>query len=527
MATIITNDLRISNAKNFIYSLWDQPNENSFLGFGRVTPWLNDEVPPRPKNNLKDEFDTKYQTLSLEKVDRARAYHLIRKNVWKSGTVYDMYRHDYSYDNLSISKANNIFESNFVVMNSKFQVFACLYNGISPVARGGIPSTFQPQQASVTNYSPFYTSDGYQWIYLYTLTETMRVDATATAIPIATDYPVDKIIPGSINTVIINSTGTGYTDSPAGASNAVTHYFCRIVGDGRGGVARVRTNGTSFSNVVVVIPGQGYSYAKLDFTANRVYTSLNDLLNNRNAVNPRGNGDFKTTCIISPEGGWGRDLVSQLGGTKVGLFITSGYVNDVSFMDQKDRELSFRQISLFHNVIIPSITVAGYPEPIDLSKNLRLDGTHALNLIITGGSGFELLEEINQTYTVNGETRLARGMIVGWNYIDSIRVLRFIQDPNYHLDSNGNMWPFYMPTPIRGNAAKTTDPTYNITGLVSKTIAKMDYSKFGLLDTRYFNFGYSAPEYVKNSGDMIYVSNIQPIPKLSQQSEEVSIVIAY
>jgi hypothetical protein len=514
MATTITNDLRITNAKNLIASLWDTTNENTFLAFGRTVPWPNDDNPPLPRNNLQDEYATKYQTLAIEKVDKARAYHLIRKNIWTSGTVYDYYRHDYSYDNVSANRASNLYDAKFVVMNSKFQVFVCLWNGTGPSFRTGKPSVDQPEQSSSINYSPFYTTDGYQWLYLYTLTDTMKVDATATAIPINLSYPSEEIMVGPVNTIIVTNSGTNYVAPER-------YYFCNIVGDGKEGIARIRSNGSSFDSVQVIDAGKNYTYANIDFTPNRIYTSIRDLRNRQNGVDLRGNGDFRTTCIISPEGGWGSDLISQLGGTKVGFFITSGYVNDVSYMDANDEELSFRQISLLNTVTIPPI------EGVDMSTKLRLDGTHAMNLIITGGPGFQLLEEIRQSYIVDGVPVVARGMIVGWNYLDSVRVLRYIQDPNYHCHTDGDMWPFFLPTPKKQDPTTTDSPSYIITGVTSKTTAKMDYTTFGLLDDRYFNFGYSAPEYDKTTGNVLYISNISPVAKISQQSEEVSIVIAY
>ena len=54
---------------------------------------------------------------------------------WTSGTVYDYYRHDYGNritGGTSIQSANsgatNLYDANFYVMNSNFQVYKCLDN---------------------------------------------------------------------------------------------------------------------------------------------------------------------------------------------------------------------------------------------------------------------------------------------------------------------------------------------------------------------------------------------------------------
>jgi hypothetical protein len=235
----------------------------------------------------------------------------------------------------------------------------------------------------------------------------------------------------------------------------------------------------------------------LDFRPDFVYKSLADLTKNRNGLNPKGHNDLVTNCIISPKGGWGSDLVAQLGGTRVGLFITSTYIEEIDYSDVVDSELSFRQILVLHNI---STT----------KKTSRLEGTFAVQLVVASGPGYQLLEQIEQSYTEGNEVKVAKGLVVGWNPVT--RILRYIQDPSMHSFLDGNMWAF------KGNR--------NIIGKTTKTAAR--HSNFtGNLDDRVFNNGYSIPEFDKMSGDIFYLSNIAPIPKISQQSEEVSIVYAF
>lgn len=505
MATTNTNDLRITNAKNFIKGLWDEKDENTYLSFGRVIPWadpmnskINDNNPPIPKNNIQDNNKARHQIISLESVSSRRAQHLIPKLIWKAGVIYDMYRHDYSYNTVSSSGAQNLYDAKFVVVNSRNEVYACLYNGTSLTNKRGTLSRREPLvlltgEDKNPNYQPFYTQDGYQWIYLYTLSESMIIDSTDKLIPIPPRYS-GTIINGPVNTILIERAGSNYSEPPGNAR----YYFCRITGDGKNGIARVFvSNYGTIQRIEVVNPGQNYTYANLDFRANFVYKSVADLLNNRNGLDPGGDENLVSNCIISPRNGWGADLVRQLGGTRVGLFITSTYVDDIGFSDIYDGELSFRQILVLHNII--------------KSKNSsRLDATFAVQVNIASGTGYRLLEQIEQSYVVGNETKVAKGLVVGWN--PTTRILRYIQDPSIHSFLDGNMWSF------KGNR--------NIIGKISRSSSKAS-NLTATLDNRRFTNGYSMPEFEKMTGDILYMSNIMPIPKISQQSEEVSIIYAF
>ena len=82
------------------------------------------------------------------------------------------------------------------------------------------------------------------------------------------------------------------------------------------------TNGT-ITLIEVVRNGSGYSYGTLNFDSGSIYETLADLDAGINGLNPLGDGGLDTTVIISPAGGWGSDLVSQLGGTRVVVFAPS------------------------------------------------------------------------------------------------------------------------------------------------------------------------------------------------------------
>ena len=117
--------------------------------------------------------------LSLKRVVSDDVHNMIRRINWTSGLVYDMYRHDYSSGLVAHSGATNLYDANYIVITQNNSVFACLDNN------GNSVSTVEPQN---NNDTPFYTSDGYQWIRLYTIEASVATNkSTNLLFPVATD----------------------------------------------------------------------------------------------------------------------------------------------------------------------------------------------------------------------------------------------------------------------------------------------------------------------------------------------------
>ena len=235
MATVQTNDARVENAANLIDSISDCSGEaRSYIFIGGVSPWADDNSPPVPDNSIQEFYDTYHEMLSLKRLYDGNAFHMIPRFKWISGTRFDMYRHDYSPTNLSQSGGKNLFECVWYVINQNNDVYVCLDNN------DGNASIIEPQNQS---YDPFYTSDGYQWMRMYKIGSFAMLNySTQNFIPITSDGAnLDSFnrTPGEINTVVIDSPGANYTTNPGGVPNQITNYFCNIVGDGTGAVARV------------------------------------------------------------------------------------------------------------------------------------------------------------------------------------------------------------------------------------------------------------------------------------------------
>ena len=89
--------------------------------------------------------------ISLKRVLAADTVQVVRRIDWVSpeettgglGFTYDMYRHDYSPSKTAASGATKLYDSDFYVVNSQYQVYKCIYNGTSPSDPNGKPSTVE------------------------------------------------------------------------------------------------------------------------------------------------------------------------------------------------------------------------------------------------------------------------------------------------------------------------------------------------------------------------------------------------
>ena len=506
MATVKTNGSRTQNARNLIDSFNECDGDASaYMFIGGVTPWENEEEPPVPDNSVKEYYKVHNEMLSLKRITDLDVHYMIPRVKWISGTVYDMYRHDYTPTNRSHSGASNLYDAIYFVLSENNNVYVCLNNNDDK------PSLVEPQNISD---DPFVTSDGYQWLRLFKVdAETQRLFSTTNLIPITSD-DVNSLPEGAVYTALVDDPGFRYTNNPEGPIADVPDYYCNIVGDGYGAVAKVRVRGESVESIEVVRPGYGYTYAKVDFTEGRVYKGLAQLDEQRNPLNPGGNGNFRSTVILSPPTGWGYDternleieenkeearhrLALQMSSRTVGVFS--------SFKDpllDAYTDVFFRQIGILHKVK----TRAGYENSTSLSAvhSVKVDQ-------ILRGVGFEIGEFIEQEVTyVDNVGGIAVGKVVSWDSDNNI--LRYILD-----ESTGNDMGYSIL--LKGEE--------RIVGRTSDFVVKPDTTYNDTLQGTNFRVGYAKPEIEKYNGYLTYLTNISPIKREPTQTERISLTITF
>ena len=516
MATVTQNDLRIRNAHNMVLHL-SSVDEPCYMFIGRPEPWmsmvennprprlmLGDESVPYPENNWRDFYRTWDQMLSMKKIDGKDVFHMIPRLSWTSGVTYDMYRHDYNEFNRAFSNAQNLYDALFFVISRTNNVYVCLDNN------NDTPSLVEP--LSETS-EPFYTSDGYQWLKIYTVNFYEQVEHSSNNFIPITNVDVNSRPDGAVYTVKIDSRGNDYVPSAIYEIYDIDHCYCRITGDGTGAVAKITMSEGRIFEIRVVRNGEGYTRAQLDFRPNKVYNSLLDLDNDKNGFDPRGNGAFQSTVIISPPGGWGTDveedkiytLARQLGGTRVGVY--TRFSHDV---EDYIEEGTFRQAGILDEI---DFTTDVTPATASVVKAVKV-----IEPINTQDTDFRLGEIIHQIHTDDLDpaiTYTAKGMVTGWD--DQNLILRYIQDPELHSDYDGNLYEIKGDNKITGETSK------------KEVLPDVDFAADipQELDGLTFSSGYVVDEVVKYSGNLLYLTNLSPITRQTTQTERVSIIISY
>lgn len=209
---LITNNFRLTNARAFM----ERATANNgvyYMFVGKHTSFPNDAIPPTPVEDVKDTVIDVYDNMLYGKrITSADVKEMVARYNWTSGTVYSKYAHD----DATISTKKYF----VVVYNSgSYDVFKCLDNN------GNKASTIAPSRLQTSPDDDFYfTSDGYQWKFMYTIDNTtMTKFATTTHIPVVANTQVSgNATPGAIDVISVVSGGARYNSYTSGTFQAIS-----------------------------------------------------------------------------------------------------------------------------------------------------------------------------------------------------------------------------------------------------------------------------------------------------------------
>ena len=512
MPAIITDQIRVLNASNFVSGISTTDNSYyAFIGLPNATEtdadWnTNTPYPIDSFDDYKDIYDT---LISAKKISSSDVLRVIRKISWTSGTIYEMYRQDYSINNPAPqTSATHLYRSNFYVMNSDYRVYECIFNGADPTnSNKGIISLEEPTH---TDLQPRQESDGYIWKYLYSIkpNDIIKFDSVE-YIPVPSNWDTNTdvadvrnaAVDGKIEVITIEDVSTAAYQY-SGTKNNVP-----IRGDGQDGEASVTFVDGKPTSVTVTNGGTGYTFATLD---------LDSVVSGSGAV---------FTVIIPPVGGHGKDIYRELGANRVLIYsrIENSDVTNPDFPAGNQ----FARIGVIKNP-----TVNGTSNLLTASSasgvyGLRLTGaaTTSMSVSIDG--------EVTQTIGV-GST--AVGKIISYDPIT--KILKYWQDRDLATkDSSGNIPTYgyrlnkFTSSPGTGgsvNVVVTTTTGTETVGIettftgVSTSVNSRTYY-FG----QTFNNGLAQPEIQKYSGDIIYVDNRPEVTRAANQREDIKIVLEF
>ena len=485
MPAIITSKFRRNNAQAFETSFGSSGNKY-YLGIGKPSAFgtktrpdgrtenLGTDSPPiTPADSVQQEYDTFDDLLAVKRITSSDVSFASPRINWTSGTVYDYYRHDYGNritGGTSIQSANsgatNLYDANFYVMNSNFQVYKCLDNNNDG------QSTIEP---TGENTLILETSDNYKWKYMFTLSASAQANFLSTDfMGVSSNSTVSNAaVDGAVNIVKIKTAGTGGTNG--------TYTNIPMRGDGSNGQVSITIASGSVTAVSVTNAGTGYSYANI---------RVSD-------INVAGGGSLtgaELDCIIEPKGGHGFDPFEELGAFFVILntsFEGAETANSGDFTTTND----FRRVALIRD-----------PKSAGSAATVTtLRATRAVRFSGTPGS-FQVDEKITQTNTG------AVGKVVQF---DSANKILFYTQTRYSdegVDANGNKILFSGTDTINGATSSATGIPTGVTETVNNV---------SLVN------GHSLPEIDEDSGDVMYIENRAPVARSVDQTENVKLIIEF
>jgi len=515
MAAIITDQIRILNAKNFVAGVTTSVNSYySFVGLPNPseiqTDWDNN--PPAPKDSFDEENGYWDTMIALKKINSSDARQVVRKRVWSSGTTYDIYRHDYSRSNTAkVSGATNLYASSYYVLNSDYRVYICLQNGTDPDNPNGRPSLDEPTFTDLEPRSAGSSGDGYIWKYLYTIkpSEIVKFESTD-FMPVPSNWETDaenfavrdNAVDGSIKIVTVTNRGVGL-----GTANR-TYTRVPIKGDGFGAECTiVINNDQKVDSIVVSSQGSGYTYGNVDLVAGGV---------------PLGSSRPTFDVIITPKGGHGYDIYRELGAYNVLLY--SRIENDVENPDF----ITGNQIA---RVGIVENPLASSGQTLNLDK---ASATNALRLTGIGFSSAIFSADSVITQTV-GTGVTAVGRVI--SYDQTTGVLKYWQDrtlagfntvgtaqtnPTYGFDLTE-----FTSVPTGTGSLVVSGGSVNLSISTSFTGVSTVINNRTYYLGQSFTNGLAGPEVKKYSGNIIYVDNRPSITRSSNQKEDIKVILQF
>jgi len=517
MAAIITDQIRILNAENFVAGVTSTANAYySFIGLPNPTEVQSDwdTDPPSPKDNFEEE-DSYWDTMvALKKINSSDVRQVVPRRKWSSGTTYDMYRNDYSRTNTAaVSGATNLYAATYFVLNTDYRVYECLQNGTDPDNPNGRPSLDEPTFTDLEPRSAGTSGDGYIWKYLYTIKPSDIVKFESTDyIPVPADWDTntddaavrDNAVDGSIKIVTISNAGVGI-----GTADAV-YTKVPIKGNGSNAECTVTINSSSqVSDVTVSTQGSGYTYGSVDLVAGGV---------------PTGTTRPVLDVVIPPSGGHGKDIYRELGAYNVLLY--SRIEND----NENPDFVTGNQIA--------RVGLVENPQAFDSTALLSVDKATAAAALRLSGAGYSsatFTADAYFTQTVATGTTAAGRVI---NYDQTTGVLKYWQDKSL---AGFNTVGAAVTNPTYGfklNAFTSTPETGGSLTIVPSTGSNLaiDTSFTGVSTvinsrTYYlgqeFTNGIGNPESKKYSGNIIYVDNRPSITRSSTQKEDIKIILQF
>jgi hypothetical protein len=498
MSAIITEKFRQHNANQFVESFTEASASTYYLFLGKATAFSStttggsDSSPPTPGDSPQEEFRAWDSMLGAKIITSSDIKYAVPRRNWANGTVYDMYRHDYTSSNTSTSGSSNLYDSTFYFLTSAYRLYKVLDNN------GG--TAFSGSEPTSESSSPF-EAGGYVLKYMLTIsTSDFAKYGTTDFIPVVSDSTVSAAaVDGAIESLSITA-GSGYTDGT---------YYSAIYGDGAtagtssGAIVRITISSgsivsfglTAGTDTTIHAAGSGYTFGYVNLGSDYIFSDSS--LSSSTTIGSGSGGAIDV--IISPDDGHGFNVVTEFGAHYVMSAITLTQAEGDDFTTGND----FRSVG----IIVDPTTVG----TSTVASSTTARQTYVVKLDTSSGT-FDADEVITQASTG------AVGKVVEWD--STLSLLYYQQESFKGFGTNattGNYVAFSGTNQITGGTSAATGTT----GATTETVTLANSNTLTLTS------GYATPELQEYSGDIIYLENRKPIQRASDQTEDIKIIIEF
>lgn len=197
---LLTNNFKRDTAQSVIDSITSGTDSYYAVAARHIPYESGDDTTPAPVDSFyESQYDVYENGVFGKRIEPSDASKLVKKVVWQTGTVYDMYDHTDAA----------IFDKNFYVVvdaTSEYRVFKVLDNN------NGAASTVEPSNLSESACNFITTADGYTWKFLYKMdaADFEKFETTA-YMPVVTSANVaGNTVSGAIDVIKINTRGSNY-----------------------------------------------------------------------------------------------------------------------------------------------------------------------------------------------------------------------------------------------------------------------------------------------------------------------------
>jgi len=468
MPAVITPHFRRRNAQR-VYEAAQSGTDKYYIGLGKNDPWADDDDANTyviPTGSDLETSEAKMNLIALKKVDLQDSQN-------------DLYGTD---DNISYVVPNVKWTSgalykswdpsninSFYADSSANPCYTIYNNCLFICVKASLGTSTSAPDASQTLGTIFTQGDGYSWVKIQDSTN-------VSSHPLLTKsyYPIFNITnsptasSGKIIRVDIVDSGAGMSDNASITKS--------VLGDGSGGSVSVTISGGVVTSVTVSASGTGYTFGSIqsnDFTV-------------ANATTYRPPA-FRVIC--APKNGFGSDRVNQLPTWFLGF--TSTFDGEESGQFLIDAGTDYRQICLLKN---PSFN----------SDSQGLNTTCLLKVNYTSGSASHTLVSGDVIEFYNS------GNVKGRAFVDYVGV-------------SGNQKYVYVH--------QNYSSTVNLGSLTGSDSFKWINPSTGIADatanSTFTSVSLVQPEYVKGSGEVVFLENRGPIKRNASQVESIKIILQF